>query len=664
MLNSRVRQLAAGLTFCFSLSVHAQLREGECANAGELFPDRNPGPGTLKVLRPLDPPDLGTYVRNRAAAIALGKALFWDMQVGSDGIQACASCHFRAGADPRSLNQIAPAGRGNPSTTFTFPVNYQLTAEDFPLRKLADPTNRRSAVLRDSDDVVSSQGVKLARFLLAIPGFERDLGLPQFDSVFNLRGLNTRRVEPRNTPTVINAAFNRDQLWDGRAETLFNGVNEFGVRDDNARVLRATGLNQLQLVKIRIDNAALASQAVGPPTSDLEMAFLERNFFDVGKRLVSAKPLAKQLVALDDSVLAPYVDRTPNARGLATTYREMIEAAFQPTWWQSNLIVVRGANGSVSFVPRPNRPLLPNEYTMTEYNFSLFFGLAVQLFEMTLISDDSPLDRYFDGNTSALSAQQIRGLGLFTGDAACAACHAGAETTNNSNRILQGAIVNGVKQPSEIVERMFNGNCEVIAYDQSFYNIGVRPTAEDLGVGARDPFGNPLAWIDIITRPPSQIPSKELLTIPVPNIANPPIAIGERTSTQGAFKVPTLRNVELTAPYFHNGGKGTLRQAVEFYNRGGDFRDQNAQFIDFEIGKLNLTEAEIDDLVAFLRSLTDPRVLRRSAPFDHPQLFVPNGHQTMGGFPVPDLDGVRDNFLEIPAVGRNGGAPLKGFLER
>jgi hypothetical protein len=154
------------------------------------------------------------------------------------------------------------------------------------------------------------------------------------------------------------------------------------------------------------------------------------------------------------------------------------------------------------------------------------------------------------------------------------------------------------------------------------------------------------------------------LTIPVPNIANPPLAIGERTSTKGAFKTPSLRNIELTAPYFHNGGQATLRHVVEFYNRGGDFREHNSQFIDFEIGKLNLTNQQIDDLVAFLRSTTDQRVLRASAPFDHPQLFVPNGHRTIAGIPIPDLTGVQDVMLEVPAVGRNGGTPLKGFLEQ
>ncbi|HKR36670.1 MAG TPA: cytochrome c peroxidase, partial [Steroidobacteraceae bacterium] len=639
-------------------------REGTCAGASELFPDTNPGPGTLKALRPKRIPELDTYVRDRRAAIALGKALFWDMQVGSDGIQACASCHFRAGADPRSINQANPGGANNPDLTVNVGINHQLSAADFPLHLLADPTSRNSQVLRDNDDVISSQGVKLSRFVRAVPGADKDVTVPVPDEVFNINGLNTRRAEPRNTPTVINAAFNRDAFWDGRAETIFNGVSVFGVRDQNARVLQASG-DSLSLVKVRIDHAALASQAVGPPLSDREMGSLGRTFYDVGKRLVSARPLAKQKVHKHDSVLADYRnDDDHDARGLEGTYGEMIEEAFQKTWWRSNKIAIRQPDGSTIIANRPNRRLLPNEYTMKEYNFSLFFGLAVQLYEMTLISDDSPVDRYFEGDSRALTAQQIRGLAVFTGDAACAGCHSGAETSDNSNRILTGAVVDGVKQPGELVERMFNGNCEVVAYDQSYYNLSVRPFEEDSGLGTADPFGNPGALIDILTTPPAQIPSAELLTQPMFNIANPAIAIGERTSTR-SFKTPLLRNIELTAPYFHNGGQGTLLQVVNFYNRGGDFREHNAQFIDFEIGKLNLTTQELDDLVAFLKGLTDERVLYRRAPFDNPQLFVPNGHRMVHGVPAVASDGTAaDIMMEVPAVGRNGGAPVKAFLKQ
>ena len=645
-------------------SAEEDLREGTCAGAQDLFPDSNPGPGSLKALRPHRIPELDSYVRDRRTAIALGKALFWDMQVGSDGIQACGSCHFRAGADPRWINQANPGGANNPDPTVNVGINHQLSPADFPLHLLADPTSRTSQILRDNDDVISSQGVKLSRFVRAVPGADRDVTVPVPDEVFNINGLNTRRAEPRNTPTVINAAFNRDAFWDGRAETIFNGVSVHGVRDQNARVLKASD-DSMSLVKIRIKHASLASQAVGPPLSDREMGSLGRTFYDVGKRLVSARPLAKQKVDRHDSVLADYRnDDGHDARGLEGTYGEMIEEAFHKTWWRSNKIAIRQPDGSTTIANRPNRRLLANEYTMKEYNFSLFFGLAVQLYEMTLISDDSPVDRYFEGDRRALTAQQIRGLGIFTGESACAGCHSGAETSDNSNRILMGAMVDGVKQPAELVERMFNGNCEVVAYDQSYYNLSVRPFEEDAGLSTRDPFGNPGALIDVLTSPPDQIASAELLSQPMLNIANPAIAIGERTSTR-SFKTPLLRNIELTAPYFHNGGQGTLLQVVNFYNRGGDFREHNAQFIDFEIGKLNLTPQELDDLVAFLKGLTDQRVVYRKAPFDAPQLFVPNGHRMVHGVPAVDNDGtVADIMLEVPAVGRNGGAPLKGFLTK
>jgi cytochrome c peroxidase len=638
-------------------------REGECPDIN--IRDVNPGPGSLKRIRPIEPANLGEFVRDRQAAIVLGKALFWDMQVGSDGIQACASCHFLAGADPRSRNQLAPGGANVTRNVIDLGVNTQLNSNMFPLHKLADPTDRRSRVIHSYDDVVSSQGVKLTQFLGATPGASQDQTSVVADPVFQVNGRNVRRNEPRNTPTVINAAYNRRNFWDGRADHIFNGVNPFGVRDPNARVGRVVN-GVPQLVKIRIDNASLASQAVGPLTSDLEMAALNRPLLAVGKRLLTATPLKKQVVDPNDSVLGPYAlnreasdgdddeddDRVPGMRG---TYLQLVQQAFRPEWWQSNQVVTVASNGTATFGPAP-ATLAANQYTLAEYNFALFFGLAVQMYEFTLISDDAPIDRYFEGNRSAISDRARRGLDLFVANT-CAACHAGAEFTNASTRILLGA--DG--EPGEIIERMPNGNCRIGIYDQSFYNLGVRPWYEDLGIGAKDPFGNPLSIARVLTTAPSQIPSQELLTIPYPNILNPPPAIGERTAVvDGAFKVPSLRNVALTAPYFHTGGYATLKQAVQFYNRGGDFRETNSEQIDFEIGKLNLPERDIDDIVEFLRTLTDERVTRRRAPFDHPELFVPNGQRRDS----LASDGTwRDIMLRIPQVGRSGGNPLPKFLE-
>ncbi len=69
---------------------------------------------------------------------------------------------------------------------------------------------------------------------------------------------------------------------------------------------------------------------------------------------------------------------------------------------------------------------------------------------------------------------------------------------------------------------------------------------------------------------------------------------------KGQFKTPTLRDVELTAPYMHDGSINTLREVVEFYNQGGVANPH----LDAHIKPLELTEQEIDDLVAFLKALT------------------------------------------------------------
>ena len=112
----------------------------------------------------------------KTAAIELGKALFWDMQAGSDDIQACASCHFNAGADSRANNEVNP-GQAGGDNTFQLGVpfngslgpNYHYKAGsadagfggyhdgDYPFRKLAD-MNDRFSVISDVNDVSGSQG--------------------------------------------------------------------------------------------------------------------------------------------------------------------------------------------------------------------------------------------------------------------------------------------------------------------------------------------------------------------------------------------------------------------------------------------------------------------------------------------------------------------------
>ncbi len=102
-----------------------------------------------------------------------------------------------------------------------------------------------------------------------------------------------------------------------------------------------------------------------------------------------------------------------------------------------------------------------------------------------------------------------------------------------------------------------------------------------------------------------------------------------RVNRFGSIKAPQLREVELTGPYFHNGGKLTLRQVVDFYVRGGDFPVTNSAHRDFNILNLNaelqsdMSEAEKVAMVDYMLELTDDRVAREAAPFDHPQMILP-----------------------------------------
>jgi hypothetical protein len=129
--------------------------------------------------------------------------------------------------------------------------------------------------------------------------------------------------------------------------------------------------------------------------------------------------------------------------------------------------------------------------------------------------------------------------------------------------------------------------------------------------------------------------------------------------------------VELTGPYFHNGGQATLRQVIDFYTRGGDFHEQNLSTtldpdIDLIFG-LAGNETAKQELVDFLMSLTDERVRWERAPFDHPELMVPNGSpgdtrrvKSCGGESC-------DSMVRIPAVGAGGLAaeglpPIGTFL--
>ena len=590
------------------------------------------------------PATLDLYIKDRTAAIKLGKALFWDMQLGSDGITACASCHYQAGADGRDKNQLTPGS--NKLWDNGHAVNGQLTTTSrFPFTKFTDVNNPLSTKPWSSSDIVGSQGVFKGSFI-GITNTPVDSGSVVADPIYRTGAINTRQVTGRNAPSVINSIFNHRNFWDGRAHNEFNGVNPFGDSDVNARVYENVDLvtGQATPVRISIVNASLASQAVGPVNSDVEMAHGGRNFAAVGKKMLALTPLALQKVDGTDSVLG--INANPTGNGLTTTYAEMITAAFQPKWINGvNRFTVTGGR----IFPSPT-----GVYSQTEANFSLIFGLAVLMYESTLVSDQTPFDKYLAGNTAAMTASARRGYDLFIGQANCVLCHAGGPLSNATIPVLNVDIAAlGIAIPTEVMPMR---DLLPSAYDVGYYNVGTRPTAEDIGIGANDPFGNPLSFAR----------SLQLGILQDPNRPAGQIITGTtRLAINGAFKVPGLRNVALNAPYNHTGGYSTLHQTVNLYNRGFD-HDNGVNLSPDVAVNPQLTIAQKQDLIQLMLEMTDPRVENRSAPFDHPELRIPHGHQNAPGSTTRVVnrgDGnATDIMLTIPASGRAGGVKLRRFL--
>jgi cytochrome c peroxidase len=415
-------------------------------------------------------------------------------------------------------------------------------------------------------------------------------------------------VTHRNTPTVVNAVFNDRNFRDGRANRFFNGVDPFGDWNPNARVWRVAG-HRIQQVKISLDNASLASQAVGPPLNDIEMSWLGKTFPDLGRKMLQLPPLALQHVDPTDSVLGPFAAPQKGLKS-SISYPSLIRQVFKEEWW--------AGNGTVD-----------GKYTQMEANFSLFWGLAIMAYESTLVSDQSPYDRFAAGDQTALTDFQKEGLQLFLNEAKCIKCHIGAEFTDASVANLRE------EGPVDAMPTLAG---PIRYYDTGFHNTAVTRTEDDLGTAGSGPFG------------PFSIPQRWGMS---------PLA------TRGNFKTPSLRNVELTGPYMHNGGMKSLWECVEFYVRGTNFQEHNSDDFDPdaigipEIAKLDEANAKrrIASLVEFLKSLTDDRVRYSRAPFDHPELIVHHGHSGARNGIALDAD------ILVPAVGAKGGPRQATFEE-
>src|SRR5205807_427905 len=175
----------------------------------------------------------------------------------------------------------------------------------------------------------------------------------------------------------------------------------------------------------------------------------------------------------------------------------------------------------------------------------------------------APFDRFVAGDEKAIDDSARRGWGLFNGKGRCNNCHA-----------------------FSTVSPLFS--------DQKFHNIGIAAHKTDfIGLARKATAivrGGDLKQIDELA---IQTDLSELGRFLVTKSSN----------DIGAFKTPGLRNVAITSPYMHDGSFATLWDVMDHYNKGG-VPNPN---LDGGMQRLGLTEAEIDDMVSFMGSLTSAK---------------------------------------------------------
>jgi cytochrome c peroxidase len=180
---------------------------------------------------------------------------------------------------------------------------------------------------------------------------------------------------------------------------------------------------------------------------------------------------------------------------------------------------------------------------------------AIAAFERTLLSGNSDFDRFqYARQFKSLNPSARRGLELFHSKAKCQTCHT------------------------------FSGEWATFT-DNRFHNLGVGMT-EDVLKLARE--AERLGDV-----PPGADPGL------VSELGR--FVVTKNPDDIGAFKTPTLRNIALTAPYMHDGSQATLKEVIEFYNKGG----HRNPYLSKDIVPLKLDAEEKADLVEFMRALTD-----------------------------------------------------------
>ena len=192
---------------------------------------------------------------------------------------------------------------------------------------------------------------------------------------------------------------------------------------------------------------------------------------------------------------------------------------------------------------------------------------AIATYERTLVSFDSPFDHFIAGDASAIGDSAKRGWELFNTKARCHLCHAVTDNQRDAT----------------------------VFTDNDFHNIGigilrhhVAPLAQQ---AERDLALGHLQEVDAAAI------SGEMSVLGR-------FLITKKQSDIASFKTPDLRNILLTGPYFHDGSMQTLWDVMDHYNKGDGVSDP---WLDEDMQPLALTESEIDDVVAFLASLTSPQ---------------------------------------------------------
>lgn len=201
---------------------------------------------------------------------------------------------------------------------------------------------------------------------------------------------------------------------------------------------------------------------------------------------------------------------------------------------------------------------------------------AIASFERTVVSGDSPFDRYyFGGDKKAMSPAAVRGLQVFMGQGRCVSCHTISQNyalfTDNRFHNLNVSF-NKIKDVRHLADTFVEARRKGADVDKA---VLTQPTTSELGR-----FAVTTQWRDL-----------------------------------GSFKTPTLRNVAVTAPYMHDGSVKTLKDVVEFYNLGGrvDKKEPVNGYQSGGIRPLDLSDQQKKDLVAFLEALTSPQFQKKQA---------------------------------------------------